>query len=68
MPVLTQPCSRENHICLFTGTGTANFQTKLLNFPIIRMTFKEKYCENLEVGDYVVGFRRLASTQNLTHA
>ena len=23
--------------------------------------------ENLEVGDYVVGFRRLASTQNLTH-
>jgi hypothetical protein len=24
-------------------------------------------CESLEVGDYVVGFRRLASIQNLTH-
>jgi hypothetical protein len=24
-------------------------------------------CESLEVGDCVVGFRRLASTQNLTH-
>ena len=24
-------------------------------------------CESLEVADYVVGFRRLASSQNLTH-
>jgi len=53
------------------------------NISALRVMFKKFYfhtffpsapifghllrCESLEVGDYVVGFRRLASTQNLTH-
>jgi len=41
-----------------------NFYTFFPSAPIFGHLLR---CESLEVGDYVVGSRRLASTQNLTH-